>query len=296
MARYCFYCGRELNPGEKCGCRATAQSSESTGSSQPKQAEANGPKPRARISFWKKAVSFFNPFTGSKTAAGQSRPHAQRRSFRMENKAGSVMFGQLAYQLTHPANPAEPSENSKAGGVTVLVLSASSLLGGLLLLLAIRQPQLSLFLSLNTATALNGFSFFSQAFVFLQGAGICLVANLLLAVLYQLAARVLYRQRLPLIRLVRQLSPAYLYASLFAFSALLVLSGSFFSALLMLAAGFSVSSVLQFFALRRLTGFDDNRTFLLTAFTLAVYTGMLALLLNLSLPVLNALIDHTGII
>ncbi|NLO34850.1 MAG: hypothetical protein GX112_00680 [Clostridiaceae bacterium] len=296
MARYCFYCGRELNSGEKCGCRATAQPTGASGDSQPKQAETTSRKTRVRTPFWKKAVSFFNPFTGQKTKSGEPGPHQRHRSFRLDRQGSTDIFRHLAVQLAHPASPVNLPDSRKAGGVTVLVLFTSSLLGGLLLLLGTRQPQLSLFLSLNTATALNGYAFASQLFIFLQGVGISLAANLLLAVLYQLALRLLYRQRLQLVRLVHQLAPAYLYASLFALSALLVLSGSFFSALLMLAAGLAASAILQFLVLRRLTGFDDNRTFLLTAFTLAVYTSILALLLNLSLPVLNALLDHSGII
>jgi hypothetical protein len=133
-------------------------------------------------------------------------------------------------------------------------------------------------------------------FIFLQGFGISLAASLLLTLIYQLSLRYLFRKPVGFRQLLSGLSPANLYFLLFMLAAVLALPASFLSALMMLMTGFAVAALAHYLALRQLSGFDDNRCLILTAFVLMLYTGIVAMMLNLSLPVLQALMNQSGVI
>lgn len=130
----------------------------------------------------------------------------------------------------------------------------------------------------------------------MQGFGINLAGSLLLVLIYQLALRYLFKQPIGYMRLLAGLSPASLYFALFLLLSLLSLPASIFSAAMMVLTGFIVSALAQFLAIRQLSGFDDNRSFILVTFVILVFTGILALLLNLSLPALSALLGQSVIV
>lgn len=301
MARYCFYCGRELKPGEKCGCRTASQQD------QPQTAQASqNPKPdKARVSrqnsLFRRIVRFFNPFAGQtqktqrvrSTAAPKAKKTGQ--PFRLSQNDRQV-WHQVVALLTRPADAL--SSVSQAGGALLpfVLLLLLGLAGGLFLIIGIRQPQLQMILSLNTATATAGSVRQSDLFLLIQGFGMSLSFALLLVLTYHLALRTVFQTVFGLSRLLTALSPAFLYLALFLIAALLVLPGSVFSAFMILVAGFAVSAITQFLVMRHLTRFDDNRCFYLVALVLFIATGILALLLNLSLPILNALLDQSVVI
>jgi hypothetical protein len=301
MARYCFYCGRELKTGEKCGCRSTGKAGSAPASGQAPTGQAGSAnrqsgRPGAAQSsqsgrpgrqasssrfgnstIWQRLLRAFNPFADS----GRSARTAWHKASR--------------YFLA-PADTIRQSAQTVSRLAMTLILTGSGLAGGAFLLLGVRQAHLQLILSLNLATATAGFSLRSQFFLFVQGFGISLSANLLLILIHQLALRLIFRAQIGFRRLLTAMTPAILYSTVFLLGALFLLSGSPYSALLTVAAGLAASTVAQYLALRQVTGFDDNRCLILVCLILLLYTGSLALLLNLSLPVINALLDHSAII
>lgn len=343
MARYCFYCGRQLSAGEKCGCRNTGKTSQSQqtqtsqstqqsqqneqnrgsqqnkGGQQKQQARSGRagqasdqtkPAGRQPRHFWQQLVAFFNPFTGPKgrpAAADRSKAGASPRQTAQaasnrgktgwpDRQALTTALYQAGRYFVRPVERIRQTVQSGSRTSVLVILLLNGIAGGFFLVLAAAQPHLQAVLSLNIAVVNNGTRFISQLFLFIQGFGISLAANLLLVLLYQLVLRYVFRQPAGFMRLLTGLSPAFFYSTLFMLGGMLTLMGSPFSALLMAAAGFALSALAQYLALRQLTGFDENRSFILIGFVLLIYTGVLSLLLNLSLPVLNALLDQSAVI
>ena len=344
MARYCFYCGRQLSAGEKCGCRNTGktsqsqqtQTSQSTQQSQQNeqnrgsqqnrggqqqkqqarpghaeqasgQAKTAGRQPR---NLWRRLVAFFNPFagpTGRTAAAGRNKaggsPRQTAQAANSRGKSGwpdrqalTAALYQAGRYFVRPVERIRQTVQSGSRTAVLVILLLNGITGGFFLVLAAAQPHLQAVLSLNIAVVNNGTRFISQLFLFIQGFGISLAANLLLTLLYQLVLRYVFHQPAGFMRLLNSLSPAVFYSTLFLLGGMLTLMGSPFSALLMAAAGFALSALAQYLAMRQLTGFDENRSFILISFVLLIYAGVLSLLLNLSLPVLNALLDQSAVI
>ncbi len=320
MARYCFYCGRQLNPGEKCGCRAAggtssdqqAQQAKQTTSHQTGQDRAAGGKTNQTHTKWhQRLIQFFNPFssrsqtgTAYKSSSARStgtkkRQNRTRRTFRpirLNRQTFITALRQAGQYIVRPADRIRTAVSSGSSFSVMVIIIVKGILGGVMMLIAVSQPHLQAILSLNIATINSGWNFGSQVFLFIQGFGIDLTASLLLVLIYYLVLRYVFRQPTGFRQLLCGLSPAFLYFSVFMLGGLMTLAGSLFSALLMLAAGFALSTVAQYFAVRQMTGFDDNRSFILTGFVLLLYSSVLSVLLNLSLPVFNALLDQSAVI
>ncbi|MBP8988822.1 MAG: hypothetical protein KBG64_01205 [Clostridia bacterium] len=304
MARYCFYCGRELKPGEKCGCRTAAQYAQAQqkpkDQSKDEQKASKQKTTTGLKSLWRRIIGFFNPSdqpnktrhqVKTKSAGGPSK----RPPF-FSRKTGQLIWHQAIGYLLRPIETINRPDPVGNRFLSVILLFLAGLLNGFFLLISAHQPQLKFVLSLNSATASLGSGTASNGFLFIQGFGMALAAVFLLAFVYYLALRFVFRRFVPLISLIVNLNPVFFYGELFMIAAMLVLPGSVFSALFMLVAGFGLSALAQFFVMRRLTSFDDNRTFYLVGLVLLIHTAALAFILNLSLPVLTALLDHSAVI
>lgn len=340
MARYCFYCGRQLNSGEKCGCRsagnggASAQQARSGPESQPEpeRADASQKGQSARQSspfgghlkptnWLKRLITAFNPWAGTdaasaqrpsgKTAfgtgssAGRRKSASGPRSSARHRQASPVRFDRhrllsglraAGNYFVHPADQISQSVRAENRLASLLILALNGITGGLFLNMATRQPHLKVLFSLNTATAVGRQTPGTFLFLFIQGFGINLAASLLLVLIYHLSLRYVFHRPTGYMKLLHSLCPSVLYFSVFVLSGLLTLNRSPFTALLMAVAGFAVAAVIQFLSLKQLTGLEDNRSLMLISFVLLVFSSILALMFNLSLPVLNALLDQTAII
>ncbi len=324
MARFCFYCGRELSNGEKCNCRTTGspysqakasgpQSSEAKAGAGPAASQPNGKQAQAskRKGSFKRFVQAFNPFSSTGAARQQSssrprQPKASRPIYqKTKPKAAGIHLNpqsifltlrQIGQYIIHPADSIRQAQTSGSRHSVLLILLLQGLCGGLFLLTATNQTFLRSLLALNIASASQSYNFLNSLFIFLQGFGISLAASLLLVLIYQLVLRYLFRQSVGFLQILISLSPSCLYFTLFMLAGLLALPASFFSALMMLLAGFAIGAIAQYLALRQMSGFDDNRSFMLITFVMLLYTGALAMLLNLSLPVIRALFDQSIVI
>jgi hypothetical protein len=301
VARYCFYCGRELKSGEKCGCRSSTRAAGAQKATSDKSDQPNPARP-AKKSLLTRLVDFFNPFRTrsefpNKTTRYQYKKSTKSRaqSFRLDREKGSFAIKQIIRYVSHPVDTTRQVDLSK-GHQAWLFLFIAGLVGGFFIVLGIRQPYLAVLLSLNTATAVSQSLTAVDLFLWVQGFGMTLAGSLLLVLVYHVVLRMVFRLRLTYSLLLKGLSPALFYMALFACAALLLLSYSFFSALLLLVAGFGISTVTQYLAIRRLTSFNENRSFILVALVLFIFSGVMALIFNESLPVLNALLDHSAVI
>ncbi len=265
MARFCFYCGRELSNGEKCGCRSTDKPNAAKESAAPKK-PAGQPPPKAK-------------------------PYKPQRPVTRDNLLN--FFRQLKAYLTLPADTIRAVARQVNRQAILMIMLFSGLCGGLFLLVAVQQPLLTSLLSLSAATSTGSPSGANGVFIFVQGLGISIVSSLLLVLLYYLALRFIYRHQVAFLDLLSALSPSFLYLSLFVLLGTIGLSTSFLSSLLMLAIGFAIAIVAQYLAVCELSGFDDNRGLMLVVFVLLIYASVLSLVLSLSLPILKAFVEQS---
>lgn len=322
MARYCFYCGRELTTGEKCNCRTTGSGSHGdgkthtadtagSGSSTSGQQTAGSGSGTARAtakktSFFKRIFNPINPFASGPSARSSAsrpnqRPKAQKArpasQPRQPVTVRSVLLGlqQFGAYLVRPADSVRSSLQKINRRFVLLILLLQSICGGLFLLVAASRPMVRALLALSNATASGSINFANGLFLFIQGFGIAITAVLLLALLYHLSLKYLYRHPVSFQDLLAVLSPATLYFTVFLLASLLTLSSSVFSALMLVVTGFAISAIAQYLAVREVGGTDDNRSFVLVTFVMLIYTSVLSLLLNLSLPMLMALLETSTV-
>lgn len=353
MARYCFYCGRQLNSGEKCGCRSTGngappqqasssqagqaphdqtrqkedtpssrQRKETPPAADPAKKAETGDKNRTarptstsrssarKESWFSRLITAFNPWattqSGSASKPGKNaRPGSgsgsaawrkQNRPLRLDRHVLLSGLRAAGNYFVHPADQVSQSVRAENRLASVLILALYGITGGLFLNMATQQTHLKVLFSLNTASAVGRRSVATFLFLFIQGFGINLAASLLLVLIYHLSLRYLFHRPTGYVRLLHSLCPSILYFTVFVLSGLLSLNRSPFTALLMAVAGFAVAAVIQFLTLKQITGMEDNRNLILIGFVMLVFSSILALLFNLSLPVLNALLDQSAII
>jgi hypothetical protein len=210
-------------------------------------------------------------------------------------KGQSSLLGSLAKILGYVARPVEMIhqavlENNASRLLTQLLIHAG--LGGLAAVVIDRSGTLDLILQLTIVSA-TGNAGLQSMFLFIQGAGLILVLDLMLILLTQLVLRYGFRASYNLIRVAASLTPVVFYSTLFLLLAILSLSTSPFSSLMLLASGLAISTLALYLAIRQLTRFEENRCFLLVTLVIILFTSLLATLINLALPVLNVLVSQT---
>jgi hypothetical protein len=311
MARFCFYCGRELTIGEKCACRSAggpaSQAAEpETGhqSGKADQRHSQKAQPKARSARTHAAAQAKGPAgrpaysaeTGYGTHASYAGYTSAARNFHINWKSFTALGRQLGQYLVRPGDSTRDAALGNTRQPILVVLLLQGICGGFFLLTIIRQSLLQALLSLSISALPQTGSFLGSLFVFVQGFGISLAASLLVTLLYQLSLRFLFRTPFTFQRLLTALCPSFLFISVFLFAAMITLNASIFNSGMLLLVGAAAAAMLHMLAIRQMTGMDDNRVLTLVIFVLIIYTGILALLFNLSLPVLRILIDQSVVV
>lgn len=324
MARFCFYCGRALADGEKCTCRsqdsqADSASSQATGQAtgQPAGGRSSGnpasatagaaggtasssgsraARSPAAAGFAEKARRFFRTNNLFGTESKQQHGNRQQSTSRRVDLSWAGIrqtLRHLAQYLIRPADSVRLAAQETERQPVLLVLTIQSVAGGFFLLAAARQSVMQALLSLNISSVQGSVGFINGLFIFVQGFGVSLASSLLIVLLYHLALRYLFRQQSSFRQLLAALCPAFLYSAVFLLAALFALAASIFNAVMLIFVGFAIGAILHFLALRKVAGMAEDRVLTLVIFVLVLFTGIMAILLNLSLPVLRILVDQS---
>lgn len=288
MARYCFYCGRELEPGEKCDCRhhqesrRTQANKQETGSSSGSSARKASADTRQKRKKRPLKQSRCTPPRQSQKKAPPLQTAALRERLRDALKHAGRLLSQPAEQVQRYALGV-----GHRGVPFFLILLGT--MSGLLTVQASEQIYLKTIFGLSIVSAQFGGQLSSRLFLFIEGAGIGLSLFLLHTLIYHLLLRYVFRQAFSFHRLVSALSPSGFFSALFLLAGSLMLAGSFINTLLMVAAAIVIAVLIQSTALRQATALTDNQILILTATALFMLLSLFAMILNLSLPVLEAL-------
>lgn len=274
MARYCFYCGRQLNTGERCTCSVAQQkraadneSTESvdprTASAETSQADSNTKSDRdtkhdrrAKAAARKSAK---REAKVHKTRIKQERASSKRRSVNPFNWFDAcISFARNMIQsITKPTlfiqNASHPSI------LTALITQAlECLLTAFVLMRMLIASNIGNLLAYGNSDInrnLSGglrFIFFFRLFM---------VAFVLLAIrvlISNLITRFVGRTQLRMLDSVRLMTAGSIYFSFFLMVGLLLSSGSGIQTLLLLSAGYCVKMLIDHFAIRMDTGLSED--------------------------------------
>jgi hypothetical protein len=297
MARYCFYCGRSLQSGEKCNCRSTGGSdSGPTGTAEQttrQQAQESAPKNESQSKEKPKNNTTNNTrtkepdrSTSSAKSTGSTRSASSTSSTRSTRPAKSATerkaeflrrlpallatLQKVGKYVLRPVDAIRESVQKPSIRRAIGFIVFQSVLSGLLLLTAAGSPALAfLFGSGKSAT--------NPSLLFLEGTVLSAAAFMLLCLAYSLLLRYLHRQNFRFLTLLEALSPVSLYIGLFQLLALFSLRTSLISAAILILFGLGLSLLVQFFAMRKLTNMEENQLVMLvfsTSFLTASIVGL----------------------
>ncbi len=284
MARYCFYCGRELGDHEKCDCRSRAYvagerrqadpppKSPGSGKSDKSQDPATDPSQN-----WKHRADDPPPQGRTQRVKRQrpsrQKPSAQDRARTIQSflhffaAPAQAMAGDLATRWT-------PSHS--------LWFSISLALSGFVYSLANR------YLTRLSGVVSGDRSLWMALLSWLTGSAFVALILLLFTLTLWLLARFLYRQGgLPFLHTLTVAKSAWKYLSLFLALALPSLfTGGAAYGLILALMGLVFAVMVHARQLAALTYLDENRTWQLTYLSLVVFAGILS-----SVTVLARMLD-----
>ncbi len=302
MARYCFYCGRALAPGEKCTCREDSKKkpnqSSSTSSAGPSFSGSKNTKSANTAS--SNRNSWFEGFRQRKQKASEPNRSSKkahtvktgRSAFKKPDRAALFAgLQQFMRYFTKPADTVRQSIQFSDKRKAFILLGIEALMGGFLLMGVSGQKYItSLFQLTIVQTNLHN-PVISKLFLFAQGISMVISLHLVLTALLYLTIKIAARQTVDFIRLLTAISPISFYSALFMLLSLSALPGSMFYAIMLLIAGFGASTLVTHMTFKHLCQLDDNRTFGLTVVLMTAYAAVISLLISQIAPVLTTLFD-----
>lgn len=324
MARYCFYCGRELEENEKCHCRERSfASSASYTSTAPKRADkpsgdTASPPDRSQTS-----QQTQNDGRTTENAAGRSgqprrsswsERRAAHRSEKEAKRQASAHQTQWQNRYGAPPNQQNTAQRKQAARANVI--------SGFIRFFA--APALHMAQSLSTAwtlshtvwlsvaVALSGMHYFNlnrfllavqaqnaaqkfdlqfMALSWLTGAVIVAVVVFLFTLIMWIIARFLYRQRaLPFLHTLAVGKVAWQYLVLFfALSLPSAFSGNTLFGLMLALMGVVFSAMMHARQVATLIHLDDNRKWQFIYLSIIMFAGVFSTMATLSrfVPILR---------
>lgn len=210
----------------------------------------------------------------------------------MDTVALLAGFGQYLRYLTRPVDSIRQAVQYLNPHRLLVVSLIHAALGGLAMIRIDQIGTLDLLLQL-TQVQLGANPFIAGFFMFIQGAGVALVFDWLLILVTHLTLQYVFKAPYALTRVAASFVPVIFYLALFQLLALMSLTLVPVASLLTLAAGLAIALLVLYLAIRQLTGFDENRCFVLVTFVIVVFTSLVSLVVNLAMPVLMLLLEQS---
>ncbi len=309
MARYCFYCGRALSPGEKCTCREDSRkkTDSATGSDQQSghagstdySGNKNTTGKRQERSSAK--ISWIDRFKQQRARSQAAKARAQASSgnkpkprpvfHRPDKMAVFASIQQLIRFFSKPADTVRQAVQYADRRKAVILLGIESLTGGFLLAALSGKAEINGLFQLTIVQTGSRSAAINNLFLFMQGVSLVLSMHLILASLLYFLMKIFVRQPVDFTRLISSISPISFYSALFLFMSAMAIRGSMFYAVMLLVACFGMTMMMMFITLRQLCQIDENRAAGLTALLMTAYAAVISLMISQIAPVLKTLFD-----
>lgn len=307
MARYCFYCGRALSPGEKCTCREDSRK---------KTDSADGSDQQASHAKTTESFSKKDPATGSQANKRASSSWAEKlnqqreknRTARAKAAAGvkprskpifrkpdkMAVFASLQQFIrffTKPADTVRQAVQFADRRKAVILLTVEGLTGGILMAALAAKDEISGLFQLTIIQTGSRSAILNGLFLFMQGVSLVLSLHLILAALLYFLLKIFVRQPVDFTRLISSISPISFYSAMFLLMSSMAMRGSMFYAVMLLVACFGMTMMMMFITLRQLCQIEENRAAGLTALLMTAYAAVISLMISQIAPVLKTLFD-----
>lgn len=306
MARYCFYCGRELKTGERCSCSTAQQkraehasaettmpktdptpsAAHATDHANAKQADKQQAKAAKKAEARARTQARANDRAtkqATKTRIKQERASGKRQSYnRIQWQERLFAFGRSMVQAIRKPTSFIQDASHPSTQTAIVAQVFESILMTLVLIRVMLQSNIGNLIaygSIEISRKLDGslrWLFFFRIF---------LVAIMLLFIriaICNLITRFVGRQPLKLVDTARLMTPGSIYFSFFLIIGLILSNGSGIQTMLLVMAGYGVKLMIDHFALRMETGLPEDRmiqitllTFLCTALVFGSVIGAL---------------------
>ena len=286
MARYCFYCGQKLKEGERCDCRDRRQQAANTSDSSSAGAGKAGGK-------GEKTAGSHSSGSSSYSYAHSSRADSTHTAYGTKNKKKKnahfsfrSIFRSLHKLFTKPTAVIEDAKNAGLARIIIYNLIAA-LLFSVLLLIFVLFSSISR-LSLLRQVELSTSTLMGQAFLtMLRGFISALLITFLRVFFAYITLRIVARQKHHFLTLFRMYLPGTYYEIVIMIFALLFVGGPGLRSLLMLIAGLSIRTLIDYVSYKRTLKLQDDRVLVQNALINIFLFISLSFLLNFAVPTLT---------
>jgi len=298
LAKICFYCGKELNTGEKCGCRSkfnqNTNSSQYTSDNENKS-NKNEDKDKE---FKKRQKQFEKERKARERQRAKSEKQGSGKSYKYDRYSGNNNSGtsgsnwqpgrssllNFFYRFMTNQGFSKNEPFHKKAGYSLLhtFFKPVSAIDAFILN---RDKSISIFYVL--LFAVSG-GFLSMRFLgngpvsFLEGFLISVIFTLILTGLLLLSFRFFAKIKYSFINMLSTLSAPFIFVSLFFFIASTGRGSLFYSAAT-IVTGIISGSLLHFLALKKFSGLDNDRLIANIILVYFVFYSIVAFILNLAL-------------
>lgn len=280
MARYCFYCNRELKAGERCTCRiATANQAAQADAAYQDQADqnTNTDKKKTRREDAKKRKA-------EKVHIKQERRQARSKNINSSEWKVAILnfFKNISRSITKPT-----SFIQDASYPSLITMATSQLVEAFLLALVVMRlltlSNIGNLLAFGANDVGRNFTYPERMFLFAKLFLVAIVFFILRLLIVNLILRFIGRKQLTLLNTTQILTPGSIYYVLFLIVGYFLSSGSGIQTLLIIIAGYGVRILIDHLAIRMDTGLSEDHmiritllTFLITALVLGGFISVLA--------------------
>ncbi|NCC84469.1 MAG: hypothetical protein EOM03_10130 [Clostridia bacterium] len=318
MARYCFYCGKELGAGERCSCRTAGSSAYRPEFHQQNQAAEGSadrakpasdtagptadPKQSADTTAQAKSANKFKAFWQDKKSAFKTDAAARKQARTARSGGNSFKQGRFnqerlkqgaltglsgAFTFLHSlfTKPTEVISGArKAGRVRLLVVYLlEAMIFSLLVLTFVRYSNLTRIAMLREPDA-SAVIIWDPLSTIIRGFSTAIIVSTLRVLISMLIFRFVGRQRLSFETLLRAYLPGTYYEIIVMLLAVFFVAGSGLQALVMLLAAFALRSVVDTLSLKATVQLSEDRLLVQSSIIYIAVFLALALLINFSVP------------
>lgn len=277
MARYCFYCGRQLNSGERCNCSVAQQKraeSDSVHSTSPDSNKTtatenntanetsskdnkDGRKSRAHKAQAKAEAR--KAEKAKKTRIKQERASAKRHSY--DNaRWHEALFSFGRNMILAIRKPTAFIQDASHPSLTTALITQTfeCLLMTFVLIRMLIASNIGNLLSYGNSEMTRNLTSGSRVLFFFRIFLIALVLWAIRTVVSNLVTRFVGRVKMPMQETGKLMTAGSIYFSFFLIIGLILSSGSGLQTLLVLTAGYSVKVMIDHFAIRMHTGLSED--------------------------------------
>ena len=295
MSRYCFYCGKELKPGERCTCRYAQKINDQKTTETEEPSEYNHTS-EASGSFWerfKKQRSQNRRYaenTGARYQQSYSSPF-QQWGTRSRNRGRTNLRTQFRniiekiwLLLSNPIQGINQLVHSSLGWL-IANIAVSCLLFTTMTMRSVGHSNLG---NLLVFAAVRPNAEFNLTTLIILVTLICILLTfsmvLIRIITYRLTVQFIGQLHYPMTSFFKAVIPGLIYFNIFMVIGHLTAGGSGVTTIFLVSSGISVQLIVDYISLREISGQPDGEMLKQVSIAILLQCLIAGLLINLTFP------------